>query len=65
MNALAKGPATPHLDPDQPGAFTEAKCQDAAMIVPPALVLGAHFAPLDISSAPVGDIPRRCAETFS
>ena len=26
--AMAKGPGTQHLDPDQPGSYTEAKCQD-------------------------------------
>ncbi|HEY7375564.1 MAG TPA: PQQ-dependent sugar dehydrogenase, partial [Polyangia bacterium] len=46
--AMAKGPGTQHLDPDQPGAFTEAKCQDKTAVVPPAFVLGAHLAPLDI-----------------
>jgi glucose/arabinose dehydrogenase len=45
---LAKGPGTQHLDPDQPGAFTEAKCQDATQVVPPAFALPAHVAPLDI-----------------
>ncbi len=44
----AKGPGTQHLDPDQPGGFTEARCQDAALVVPPAFALGAHLAPLDI-----------------
>ena len=43
-----QGPGTQHLDPDQPGAFTEAKCQDANVVVPPAFALGAHLAPLDI-----------------
>ncbi len=46
--AMAKGPGTQHLDPDQPGAFTEAKCQDSNAVVPPAFVLGAHMAPLGI-----------------
>ena len=46
--AMAKGPGTQHLDPDQPGAFTEAKCQDASVVVPPAFALGAHLAPLDV-----------------
>ena len=46
--AMAKGPGTQHLDPDQPGGFTEAKCQDASVVVPPAFALGAHLAPLDI-----------------
>ena len=46
--AMAKGAGTQHLDPDQPGAFTEAKCQDASVVVPPAFALGAHLAPLDI-----------------
>jgi len=46
--AMAKGPGTQHLDPDQPGAFTEAKCQDTSAVVAPAFVLGAHMAPLDI-----------------
>jgi glucose/arabinose dehydrogenase len=46
--AMAKGPGTQHLDPDQPGAFTEARCQDASVVVPPAFALGAHMAPLDI-----------------
>lgn len=48
MDPTAKGPKTQHLDPDQPGAFTEAKCQDASVVVPPAFALGAHMAPLDI-----------------
>jgi glucose/arabinose dehydrogenase len=48
MDAMAKGPGTQHLDPDQPGAFTEAQCQDANLVVPPAFALGAHLAPLDI-----------------
>ena len=46
--AMAKGPGTQHLDPVEPGMFTEAKCQDASAVVPPAFVLGAHMAPLDI-----------------
>jgi len=46
--AMAKGPGTQHLDPDQPGAFTEAKCQDSNAVVAPAFVLGAHMAPLDV-----------------
>jgi len=46
--ATAKGPGTQHLDPDQPGGFTEASCQDPNVVVPPAFVLGAHLAPLDI-----------------
>ena len=48
MDAMAKGSGTQHLDPDEPGGFTEAKCQDGSQVVPPAIVLGAHFAPLDI-----------------
>jgi glucose/arabinose dehydrogenase len=46
--ALAKGPGTQHLDPDAPGSYTEAKCQDRDAVVPPAFALGAHLAPLDI-----------------
>jgi glucose/arabinose dehydrogenase len=46
--AMAKGPGTQHLDPDQPGGYTEAKCQDRNAVVPPAFALGAHLAPLDI-----------------
>ena len=46
--AMAKGTGTQHLDPDQPGAFTEARCQDTSVIVPPALAMRAHLAPLDI-----------------
>ena len=46
--ATAKGTGTQHLDPDQPGAFTEARCQDTTVIVPPALAMRAHLAPLDI-----------------
>jgi glucose/arabinose dehydrogenase len=46
--ASAKGPGTQHLDPDMPGAFTEARCQDTAEVVPPAFALPAHLAPLDI-----------------
>jgi glucose/arabinose dehydrogenase len=48
MDATAKGLGTQHLDPDVPGAYTEAKCQDASVVVPPAFVLGAHVAPLDV-----------------
>ena len=48
MGAAAKGSGTQHLDPDQPGGFTEAMCQDASVVVPPAFTLGAHLAPLDI-----------------
>jgi glucose/arabinose dehydrogenase len=46
--AMARGTGTQHLDPDQPGGFTEAMCQDSSVIVPPAFTLGAHLAPLDI-----------------
>jgi glucose/arabinose dehydrogenase len=46
--AVAKGTGTQHLDPDQPGAFTEARCQDSSVIVPPAITMRAHLAPLDI-----------------
>jgi glucose/arabinose dehydrogenase len=46
--AAARGPGTQHLDPDQPGGLTEAACQDATAIVPPAYALRAHLAPLDI-----------------
>jgi glucose/arabinose dehydrogenase len=46
--ARAKGPGTQHLDPEQPGAFTEARCQDTTVVVPPAFSLPAHVAPLDI-----------------
>jgi glucose/arabinose dehydrogenase len=46
--ARAKGAGTQHLDPDQPGNFTEAKCQDTSAVVPPAFSLGAHLAPMDI-----------------
>jgi glucose/arabinose dehydrogenase len=49
MDTRAKGRGSQHLDPDQPGAFTEAQCQDASVVVPPAFVLGAHFAPLGIA----------------
>jgi glucose/arabinose dehydrogenase len=55
--AMAKGPGTQHLDPDQPGAFTEAKCQDKNVVVPPAFVLGAHLAPLDIVEYRGGGYP--------
>jgi len=46
--AMAKGPGTQHLDPDQPGSFTESRCQDTSVIVPPAFAMRAHLAPLDI-----------------
>jgi glucose/arabinose dehydrogenase len=46
--ATAKGPGTQHLDPDQPGGFTEASCQDPNIVAPPVFVMGAHLAPLDI-----------------
>jgi glucose/arabinose dehydrogenase len=45
---LAKGPGTQHLDPQMPGGFTEALCQNTSMVVPPAFALRAHLAPLDI-----------------
>jgi glucose/arabinose dehydrogenase len=45
---LAKGPGTQHVDPEQPGAFTEAQCQDPSVVVQPVLVMRAHLAPLDI-----------------
>ena len=48
MDALAKGSGTQHLDPDVPGAYTEARCQDTSLVVPPAFALPAHIAPLDI-----------------
>ena len=48
MDAAAKGPGTQHLNPNQPGAFTEAQCQDANVVVPPAFELAAHVAPLDV-----------------
>jgi glucose/arabinose dehydrogenase len=54
---MAKGPGTQHLDPDQPGAFTEAKCQDKNVVVPPAFVLGAHVAPLDVVEYRGGGYP--------
>jgi glucose/arabinose dehydrogenase len=44
----ARGPGSQHLDPDQPGAFSEAMCQTPAVVVPPAFALRAHLAPLDI-----------------
>jgi glucose/arabinose dehydrogenase len=55
--AMAKGPGTQHLDPDQPGAFTEAKCQDKNVVVPPAFALGAHLAPLDVVEYRGGGYP--------
>lgn len=48
MGAMAKGPGAQHLDPDQPGGFTEAMCQNNAMVVPPAFPMRAHLAPLDV-----------------
>jgi glucose/arabinose dehydrogenase len=48
MGAMAKGLGTQHLDPDQPAGFTEAQCQDASVITPPAFALPAHLAPLDV-----------------
>jgi glucose/arabinose dehydrogenase len=45
---MARGTGSQHLDPDQPGGFTEARCQDANVIVPPAFTLRAHLAPLDL-----------------
>ncbi len=47
-DASAKGPGTQHLDPDQPGTFTEARCQDESVVMPPAFVLPAHIAPLGV-----------------
>jgi glucose/arabinose dehydrogenase len=44
----AKGTGTQHLDPDEPGSFTEAMCQNATIVVPPVLGMRAHLAPLDI-----------------
>jgi glucose/arabinose dehydrogenase len=57
MDAMAKGPRAQHLDPDQPGAFTEAKCQDANVVVSPAFALAAHLAPLDIVEYRGGGYP--------
>ena len=54
---MAKGPGTQHLDPDQPGSYTEAKCQDRSAVVPPAFALGAHMAPLDIVEYRGGGYP--------
>ena len=63
---MAKGPGTQHLDPDQPGAYTEAKCQDTSAVVPPAFALGAHLAPLDIVEYRGARLPRgRCRATCS
>jgi glucose/arabinose dehydrogenase len=45
---MAKGTGTQHLDPDNPGGFTEAMCQNTTMVVPPAFGLRAHLAPLDV-----------------
>jgi glucose/arabinose dehydrogenase len=45
---LAKGRGTQHLDPDQPGAFSEQRCQDPDVVVQPVLTMRAHLAPLDI-----------------
>jgi glucose/arabinose dehydrogenase len=45
---LARGPGTQHLDMDMPGAFTEAMCQNANIVVPPVFPMRAHLAPLDI-----------------
>jgi glucose/arabinose dehydrogenase len=55
--AMAKGRGTQHLDPDQPGGFTEAMCQDKNVVVPPAFALGAHLAPLDIVEYRGGGYP--------
>lgn len=44
----AKGAGAQHLDPDQPGGFTETSCQDPNVVVPPTLVMGAHIAPLGL-----------------
>ena len=55
--AMAKGRGTQHLDPDQPGGFTEAMCQDKNVIVPPAFALNAHLAPLDIVEYRGGGYP--------
>ena len=57
MGAAAKGRGTQHLDPEQPGGFTEAKCQDANVVVPPAFTLGAHLAPLGIVEYKGGAYP--------
>jgi glucose/arabinose dehydrogenase len=54
---MAKGQGTQHLDPDQPGGFTEAMCQDKNVVVPPAFALGAHLAPLDIVEYRGGGYP--------
>jgi glucose/arabinose dehydrogenase len=54
---MAKGAGTQHLDPDVPGSYTEAKCQDRNAVVPPAFALGAHLAPLDIVEYRGGGYP--------
>ena len=44
----ARGTGAQHLDPDEPGGFSEARCQDPAQVVPPVAALRAHLAPLDL-----------------
>jgi glucose/arabinose dehydrogenase len=46
--SAAKGRGTQHLDPTVMSAFTEARCQDAAVVVPPTFSMRAHLAPLGI-----------------
>jgi glucose/arabinose dehydrogenase len=52
MDAMAKGPGTQHADGYVIGSFptnyNDGVCQTTSMVVPPAFVLGAHMAPLDI-----------------
>jgi glucose/arabinose dehydrogenase len=47
-NPMARGAGTQHLDMDMPGGFTEAMCQNANLVAPPAFAMRAHLAPLDI-----------------
>jgi glucose/arabinose dehydrogenase len=44
----AAGTGTQHLDPENPGGFTEAMCQDPTLVIPPVMGLRAHLAPLGI-----------------
>ena len=46
--AMAKGPGTQHLDPDQPGSYTEAKCRTETPSCRPRSRWARTSAPLDI-----------------
>ena len=63
--AMAKGPGTQHLDPDQPGGVHRGEVPGRSVVVPPAFALRAHLAPLDIVEYTGPATRPRCAAACS